>query len=297
MNEDFDWEFYISFNKDLEKSGINTKEKAIKHYNKFGKFEKRVACKPPNNFDWKIYLSYNKDLEISGINTEEKAIEHYLRHGIHENRKINDFEYTIEKTEKYGNNSENKFYSMLRELKNSKNKSNLCFIHIPKCAGTYVRQILKNFDISCKHHAKATKNDGITFAVVRDPIERFESLLNYRLSRKPTTGWPSNLNYVYDHPNISLNEIVSKMTDQNITSFTPYCTLVYWCENVDVVLTINNLNKFLNYFGYNYNPDNYVKKNVSKKTRGTFNEHTKQRIANLFKNDVILFKDVLNNQP
>ena len=37
----FDWKVYIENNKDLQKAGINTEEKAITHYNRYGKRENR----------------------------------------------------------------------------------------------------------------------------------------------------------------------------------------------------------------------------------------------------------------
>jgi hypothetical protein len=37
-----DWNFYISYYKDLKLSGINTKKKAINHYINFGKKENRL---------------------------------------------------------------------------------------------------------------------------------------------------------------------------------------------------------------------------------------------------------------
>ena len=60
-----------------------------------------------------------------------------------------------------------------------KPKAKLCFIHIPKCGGPYAEQILKDLKIRNKFHKQATKNDGLTFTIIRNPVDRFESLLNY----------------------------------------------------------------------------------------------------------------------
>ena len=52
---DFDWKFYINYYPDLKNAEINTKEKAINHYNKFGKYEKRRTHQiifPTNNITY-----------------------------------------------------------------------------------------------------------------------------------------------------------------------------------------------------------------------------------------------------
>lgn len=87
LPNDFDWEFYLNYHKDLIRVGFKTKEQAVNHYLKHGHKEKRLY-KPtlPNDFDWESYLLNNEDLRKNGINNKEKAIRHYLRHGICERR-------------------------------------------------------------------------------------------------------------------------------------------------------------------------------------------------------------------
>ena len=41
----FDWKFYVESHQDLVKAGINTEKRAINHYKKYGKYEKRFLCK------------------------------------------------------------------------------------------------------------------------------------------------------------------------------------------------------------------------------------------------------------
>jgi hypothetical protein len=171
----------------------------------------------------------------------------------------------------------------------------LIFIHTPKCGGTYASTIFKDLKIINKGHNLAFKNEGLNFTIIRDPIERFESLLNYRLADKhPRPDWPKHLHCVYDNKEISLSEIVSKMSDDEIIGFTPYKSLVYWSKNIDIFITIDQLHDFLNTFGYAYNPNNYVKQNVSIKTRGKLNDETRKRIEKLYQNDVLLFNNVIN---
>ena len=42
---DFDWKNYIENYPDLQAAGINTREKALKHYTRFGKRENRTFIK------------------------------------------------------------------------------------------------------------------------------------------------------------------------------------------------------------------------------------------------------------
>jgi len=180
-------------------------------------------------------------------------------------------------------------------LKNQSNKK-LIFVHTPKCGGTYVASILSHLKIINKKHVKAIPNEGITFTVIRDPIKRFESMLNYRLNRpRHRTLFPINLIYVFDDETITLNEIVSKMTNVQILGFFPYSTLVYWTENIDIIITLENLPKMLGYFGYTYDANLFKPLNVSKKIRGTLNDENINRLKTLFSDDVLLYNKVTNS--
>ena len=183
------------------------------------------------------------------------------------------------------------------KIKNLKNNKHLTFIHTPKCGGTFVRNILNNLNIKNKGHERAhPKNDGITFTVIRNPIERFESLINYRLGeKKPRKDWPKSLNYVWNDNSVNLNKIVGKMTDKEILGFKPYRTLCYWSKNIDIFITIDKLEEFLSFFGYKVSIKEFETKNVSKKVRGTFNKVTKNRISKLYRQDMVLFNSVIKH--
>jgi hypothetical protein len=177
-----------------------------------------------------------------------------------------------------------------------KKKKELVFIHTPKCAGSYVNSILSYLKIRSKGHNQVLGKEGITFTVIRDPVSRFESLLNYRLGEETyRSDFPEHLRYVYNDKSITLNEIVSTMTDAEILGFSPFKTLCYWTKNVDIIITVDNLSTLLEYFGYTYDKNNFNPTNVSKKVRGTFDQKTKDRIAQLFKDDVILYNMVMNS--
>lgn len=169
----------------------------------------------------------------------------------------------------------------------------LLFIHTPKCGGTYVSKILKDLDIPKKGHNPAIKNEGINFTVIREPIDRFQSLLNYRLCQPlPRNDWPKRLAYVYNDPSITLNEMIAKMSDAEILGFRPYSTLIFWTTNVDIIITIDQLHELLSFFGYQYDVNRYSHKNVSAKLRGSFDNETITRLTELFKDDILLFNNV-----
>ena len=183
----------------------------------------------------------------------------------------------------------------IEELSFSSNP--LKFIHTPKCGGSYVSSILSKLQIPNKGHGQALKNENATtFTVVRNPVERFESLLNYRLNeRNIRNDWPKRLKYVYKNKNMSLNAIVSKMTNNEILGFKPFNTLEYWTKNVNIIITIENLPKMLSYFNYQYDINSFKKQNVSVKTRGKFNPKTINRIIRLYRNDMILYNKIANS--
>ena len=56
----FDWEYYVWYNRDLIRAGINTEQSAILHWNKFGQKEKRSSYNV--KFDWEYYIVSNKEL-------------------------------------------------------------------------------------------------------------------------------------------------------------------------------------------------------------------------------------------
>ncbi len=71
---EFDWEFYCNYYEDLRKAGINTKEKALNHWNRHGEKEGRISF----DFDWKFYINY---YNLIYIKNKEKALEHYIKYG------------------------------------------------------------------------------------------------------------------------------------------------------------------------------------------------------------------------
>lgn len=104
----FDWEFYISKNKDLKANGIINKEQALWHYKNYGKKEGRYCNKNEINYkersddlitctskeeliknikywNWKAYKNNHPDLK-NLLNQE--LLKHLLNLGLKENREI-----------------------------------------------------------------------------------------------------------------------------------------------------------------------------------------------------------------
>lgn len=182
---------------------------------------------------------------------------------------------------------------MWKQIQDANQDRKLIFIHTPKCGGAYVSKILNDLNISKKGHHQAIKNEGINFTVIRDPIDRFQSLLNYRLGESaPRNDWPKHLDYVYNDTNVTLNNLITKMTDAEILGFRPYSSLIFWTTNIDIIITIDQLHELLSFFGYQYDENKYAPINMSLKVRGSINNKNRNRIANLYKDDIILFNKV-----
>lgn len=185
----------------------------------------------------------------------------------------------------------------LLELVKNSDKKELGFIHTPKCAGSYVSTILASLKIKNFGHQQAIPNNKyIYFTVIRHPVDRFESLLNYRLDHPNYMyDFPAHLINVYNDIKITLNEIISKMTDEDILSFKPYRTLNYWTKNVDIIITLEKLPTLLEYFGYKYDINEFKQVNVSNKLRGRINHENRERIGKIFHEDIDLYNKVINS--
>ena len=163
------------------------------------------------------------------------------------------------------------------------------FIHIPKCAGSYATQYIDYLRIFNNGHEQSSFYDKLTFSIIRNPVDRFESLLNYRLSElHPRKDWPSHLNNLHYDKSKTLNDVLSNMTDKEILSFTPYKTLKYWTRNVQLLLTIDEFIPALKLMGYNIDKE-FPSINISNKTRGKLNEDNRMRLENLYKIDMAIY--------
>jgi len=82
--EEFNWLIYINKYNDLKNNGLNTKEKAINHFNNYGKKEGRDCLL--SNFEMDYYIANNKDVKIKYKNNRDDIFNHWINFGIFENR-------------------------------------------------------------------------------------------------------------------------------------------------------------------------------------------------------------------
>lgn len=175
---------------------------------------------------------------------------------------------------------------MYRQIKNGKK---LKFIHIPKCAGSYAAQYIDHFGIINNGHKVANEYDEITIGIIRNPIQRFESFLNFRLSKEtPGHDWPKRLHYLHNDKKKSLNEIIKKLTPYEILSFDPFKTYLYWTQNIKLLVTINEFLPALYLLGYSTDKK-FPKMNVSDKNRGTLSEESIHKLKKILKVDMKIY--------
>ena len=178
-----------------------------------------------------------------------------------------------------------------------KNGERITFIHTPKCAGSYAKIYFDQCNIINKGHSPAIKqSDGITFTIIRNPIDRFESFLNYRLGEKgPRADWPRHLDYAYMNRTIQLNYILKRMNRRQITSFYPYRTLTFWTNNVDLCITVDELIPFLYEMGFNVEEKKEFI-NSSPKVRGKLSQENRDRLARIFEDDMKIYSDWIRKE-
>jgi hypothetical protein len=178
----------------------------------------------------------------------------------------------------------------LIKKKLKKKKNVLKFVHIPKCGGSYAGQYLDELNIINKGHIQANENDKLTFTIIRHPVNRLESLLNYRLNAPhPRRDWPERLNsYHYDKTK-TLDDIINNMTDIELKSFYPFKTLKYWTKNVKLIITIDEFIPILEYLGYKITKK-YNEKNVSEKNRGKISIENEERIKRIYSEDLKIYE-------
>ena len=175
---------------------------------------------------------------------------------------------------------------MYREIKNGKK---LKFIHIPKCAGSYASQYIEYFKIINNGHKVANEYDEITIGIIRNPIQRFESFLNFRLSKDtPGRDWPKRLHYLHYDKTKSLNDIIEKLSPYEILSFDPFKTYLYWTQNIKLLVTINEFLPALHLLGYSTDKK-FPKMNVSDKNRGTLSEESIHKLKKILKIDMKIY--------
>ena len=182
----------------------------------------------------------------------------------------------------------------VRALKNKP----LIYVHTPKCGGTYVKSILADLGIKSNGHNRVDDSDYnnyIVFTVFRDPVKRFESFLNYRLSKNLLRDFPINIRLlVKENKLLDLNQVMEGLKNEHILSFYPFSTLNYWYKNIDIVISIEQIHKFLSFFGYSYDESKYKVLNASVKKFGSLNSQSIERLQNCLEKDIFLYNKLFD---
>jgi hypothetical protein len=192
------------------------------------------------------------------------------------------------------------------------------FIHIPKNAGTSIKEICNrnrekliynghNTDV----HDKDIKNQLV---IIRNPIDRFVSAVNYSLQKwakashvkcliekqidtpeKWVQVWmnPEDDNYPYlmnmiknDSHKIGTNLLEYKWT---------YAQQYFWINNPKFVLIMDNLNEEIQYLTKKYNMKCVIKnKNSTKKINHELSETSINFLREFYKEDFILYEKYQN---
>jgi hypothetical protein len=196
---------------------------------------------------------------------------------------------------------------------NISDKYKCIFIHIPRTAGTSIKEALeipgtghRPWQFYYDFH-RACWNAYIKFTVVRNPWDRAVSAYNYTIMKK--SYWHDNQNRIHPHPDYDL--LSGK-------SFTEYCEILlkrnyllvhkawypqyFWIVKlgknsnsyqVNVILRYENLENDFADLCKRLKVGNirlpYVNKSDRKHYREYYTQETKQIIENLYINDIRLF--------
>ena len=191
----------------------------------------------------------------------------------------------------------------------------LIFIHVPKSAGSSVRTALKKYlneeiydNIHNKGHqsySQITKiNNNITsnrisFALVRNPFERFVSI--YRFVNRPfkLNKWFGDESFEVAERIDTFEKFIEnfKMPETIWKGFDHFTPQYEWTKGVNKVFKLNEielLNNFLKNYGINENIGHYNKREIhsghNEMYKQYYNENTKKIINKYFEKDLDFFK-------
>ena len=192
------------------------------------------------------------------------------------------------------------------KVKSSTKNSTLVFMHTPKCGGSSINKNLgEKIGIELLFHTPprwarqiVEEQGGILFTIIRNPVDRMVSLLNYRLQDKEARqDWPKRLRYANNNRSVTIDEVVDEMKDEEFFNFRPFNTLKYWTRGEGdflIVITMDQFKDFLNFFGYlNFDYDAWVKDgkvNVSRKFRGGLSERNRKRLEYILSEDMAIYQ-------
>lgn len=196
----------------------------------------------------------------------------------------------------------------LEIINNIKNKmergAKLVFVHTPKCGGTYANECLSVLGVKTIGHTHPTlsnivkyesNDEEVYFTIIREPVERFESFLNFRLWKQRLHDFPIHMKnnkdvIIENNEKYTLNKMMNKLRGYDYNLFIPYRNLKYWTTNMDLCITINEFLPFMEILGYDINKVKDISsKNVSIKNRGILSEENKEILRQIYKEDIIIY--------
>lgn len=190
-----------------------------------------------------------------------------------------------------------------KPLKSYFKSTGTIFIHIPKCAGTSVSETLYGEDpwhFSIKHYSERAITSYVSFAIVRDPVDRFYSSFYYLQARSAL--YPRSI-YTdaaeCDDAADFFTKYIQNQNDRDINYFLRsqqwYLTDINNKLRVDFIIPMNSLDrdfplslrKKFNYF------DQFPHKNKKGSKQEARDKELVSAVANHYKGDYELLQDYL----
>ena len=182
-------------------------------------------------------------------------------------------------------------------------KYKLCYVHIPKTAGTSITNL---FEFKQGGHTKMSEiskpNNYLLFTVIRNPWDRFASAFYYSCMKK--NMWHDNINNKTPHPDyltlkdLEFNEAIRKYYNKelNLTSL-HFLPMIHYLNDdlskLDLIIRYENLSEdictLLKKIGLNKELTVMNSSNRKQDYRLLYEEDTKQMIYELYKNDIETF--------
>tara|TARA_B100000989_G_C19417842_1_gene417269 strand:- start:177 stop:788 length:612 start_codon:yes stop_codon:yes gene_type:complete len=191
------------------------------------------------------------------------------------------------------------------------------FIHIPKNGGTSIKTICSNNKhMIYRHHRCDVFNRKLpnTLIVIRNPIERFISAVNYSLQK---WSHKENIKYLIRNKIDTPNKFVEIWMDKNHKEYSNLMKLMKnekqkignkmieykwtyypqynWINNPKFVIVMDNLNEELRYFMDKYNiKGKIIQNNKTSSSHNILSEKSKKFLMKFYKKDIEIYNKYKN---